>query len=138
MSAQFGAESKCGACAFWTRMDAQGGNCRRHAPRPNNNVDEIAHWPRTDSNDGCGEWLVSSSEATPLIYCRDCVYWRHMAHGIQPVDLQDQFSEWWRHAGKCLRFAPQPSPFPGNRAFWRATHETDACSEGMTSITVAF
>lgn len=132
MSAQFGAESKCGECAFWTRMDKQGGNCRRHAPRPNNNVDEIAHWPRTGWEDACGEWRANSPDARLLVSCSECVYWKHMAQGLQPVDLQDQFSDWWRQAGKCLRFAPQPSSFPGNRAFWRATHGGDACSEGAT------
>ena len=130
MSPTFGVASKCGDCAFWIRMDKQGGNCRRCAPRPTNNANDIAHWPRTDRNDACGEWLARSTEATPLVFCRECVYWEHMPEGIQPTDLQDQFSDWWRDAGKCLRFPPAPSSFPGNRAFWRATHQSDGCSEG--------
>jgi hypothetical protein len=130
MSAQLGADEKCGDCAFWAQMDKMGGNCRRRAPRPNNNSDEIAHWPRTDWDDGCGDWFVRSAGTPLLVFCRECVFWKHQAGGLHPVDLQDQFSDWWRHAGKCLRFSPQPSAFPGNRAFWRVTHESDACSEG--------
>jgi len=131
MSDHLAADSKCCDCAFWIRTDKKGGNCRRRAPRPSSDADEIARWPRTNDDDGCGEWLLKTEDGTPLIRCGDCSYWRHMAEGIQPVDSQDHFSDWWRRAGKCHRFAPQPSSLSGSRAFWSATNQGDVCSEGQ-------
>ncbi len=57
----------CDACSFWvkpSKMEGQGGpeelgQCRKYAPMPYHNPPERkapkAHWPLTDSDDGCGE-----------------------------------------------------------------------------------
>ncbi len=127
---EFGPEARCDGCAFWRRMDKEGGTCRRRAPAPGGNSGEIAHWPRTSHDDACGEWRSASIAIAATVLCRQCVYWRHLAHGFLPIDRQDQFSEWWKHAGHCLRLAPIPSSEPGNRSFWRSTHESDSRSEG--------
>ncbi len=121
---------RCGGCAFWSRMDKQGGNCRLRAPLPGSSADEIAHWPRTGQDDYCGEWQPGDAAAPRLTPCKGCVYWSHPEKGLTPVDRGDQLSDWWAGAGHCLRFSPRPSSTPGNRAFWRATHESDACAQG--------
>ncbi len=123
------AGERCGDCAFWSRMDKQGGYCRLRAPQPGESADEVAHWPRTGQDEYCGEWQAQGARPR-LVLCRSCVYWSHPARGIMPVDRGDQLSEWWVGAGRCLRFSPAPSSTPGNRAFWRATNESDACAQG--------
>jgi hypothetical protein len=50
------ADAECASCPFWqadgNRRTAEHGACRRHAPRPG--ADDWS-WPRTDSDDVCGE-----------------------------------------------------------------------------------
>jgi hypothetical protein len=106
------------------------GACRRRAPCPSYDRDEVAHWAHTFHEDYCGEWCASDAAAPTATLCRDCAFWSYAAGGLQPVDRRDQLPEWWRRAGHCLRFAPRPSELPGHKAFWRATHESDRCFEG--------
>jgi hypothetical protein len=128
---QFSLDSTCEGCAFWRRLDQEGGSCRRRAPTPGNRPDEIAHWARTHRDDVCGEWRAVSLEMRSTVKCAECIYWRRSAHGSVPVDSLDQFSDWWKHSGHCLRVAPVPSTEPGNRSFWPATHQNDGCAEGI-------
>ncbi len=129
----FGPGARCDGCAFWRRMDKEGGTCRRRAPAPGNSPNDIAHWPRTYQDEACGEWRSASNDAASTVSCKQCIYWEHLAHGFVPVDKQDQFSDWWRQTGHCLRLAPIPSSEPGNRSFWRSTHASDACSKGKVA-----
>ncbi len=122
--------ARCGDCAFWSRMDGQGGNCRLRAPRPASSANEIVHWPRTGQDDYCGEWQPRNAAMPQLVLCKRCLYWSHPENGLMPVDRGDQLSDWWAGAGHCLRFSPAPSSTPGNRAFWSATNESDACAQG--------
>lgn len=121
-------QQRCNSCTFWRRTDSDGGACHRRAPSASASSDEIAHWPRTHDNDACGEWNADGSIVT--LYCGACVYWRQPEHGMSPVDRKDQPHDWWAHAGRCIRLAPSPDGQPGNRAFWRATHEADGCFDG--------
>ncbi len=121
----------CNQCAFWTHPGTHDGTCRRHAPETGDSVDQVAHWPLTHHDDQCGEGLeVEKARAMPR--CSECVFWRWPPKGgLQPYDRRDQLSGWWAHAGHCTRLAPRPSSALGFRAFWRVTHETDGCRDGI-------
>jgi hypothetical protein len=119
----------CNQCACWADLKVRDGNCRRHAPGVGETVDEVAHWPLTHSNDQCGDGIIAQAGRRGVI-CAACTYWRRPPEGLFPYGRRDQLSEWWKHAGHCTRFAPWPSPNPGARAYWRATHETDGCFDG--------
>lgn len=128
MTTRLRPQPRCDSCAFWRRMEREGGSCHRRAPSTSSSGDEVAHWPRTHADDACGEWSPDRPIAT--LSCGDCVHWRHPKQGIIPLDRKDQLQDWWAHAGHCIRTAPSPDAQPGNRAFWRATHESDGCYDG--------
>lgn len=121
---------QCGHCAFWQQVDGVNGCCRRHAPSASENSDEVAHWPLTRADESCGEGIVAKASEFLVIRCDTCIYWRHVAEGMEPMLRWDRPSEWWRHAGHCIRFAPVPSREPGPRAYWRATNAVDGCFDG--------
>ncbi len=130
MSENTPANFTCGACAFWSPFTQREGSCRRRAPRPVGVVDEVARWPRTQTDAFCGEGCTPSDTDLQLVTCATCVYWRRPSGGLQPVDLLDHLAAWWSRAGHCHRIAPLPSSASGYKAAWRATHETDSCFEG--------
>lgn len=119
----------CGECAFWARLYEQVGVCRRHAPVSTWRSDEVAHWPETRESQVCGEGLVAAKQ--PGAKCANCIYWRRMPTGMNPVDRGDMPKAWWARAGVCIRAAPRPSAEPGPRAFWQATGEDDGCGDGV-------
>lgn len=57
-------EIQCGKCKFWEKISDNPamGNCRRHAPparvmKPSSETPILgAQWPRTNSDDWCGEY----------------------------------------------------------------------------------
>jgi len=119
----------CHQCAFWVGLNARDGTCRRHAPRPGDAIDEVAHWPLTHHDDQCGDSAVAGAAVEPRVTCSECIYWR-TSGGLAPYKRREQWSEWWAHAGHCTRFAPYPMAATGYRAFWRVTHATDSCCDG--------
>lgn len=121
---------QCRHCALWEHFENADGFCRRHAPSAAETMDEVAHWPLTHAEDACGEGVPAASSETRPVPCRRCVYWHHNAAGIEPVQRRDQLADWWRAAGRCLRFAPWPSSDPGARAFRRVSHADDSCFDG--------
>jgi hypothetical protein len=121
---------RCHECACWAELNQLDGSCRRHAPNTSDTVDEVAHWPLTHLDDQCGEAIAAQTATRRGVKCNDCVYWRRPSGGLFPYGRRDQLSEWWKQAGRCTRFSPWPSPNPGARAYWRATHETDGCFDG--------
>jgi hypothetical protein len=123
------AARNCGECIHWTKMREQEGVCRRHAPDATRCSDEVAHWPQTHIRQVCGEGLVAS--VRPGASCAACLYWRHPAAGLEPVDRGDMPKAWWARAGLCVRSAPRPSAEPGPRAFWPATGHGDGCGDGV-------
>jgi hypothetical protein len=125
------APKNCGECVYWTRLRAEDGVCRRHAPATAARANEVAHWPLTHIRQVCGEGLVAV--VRPGSTCPACLYWRRHATGLQPMDRGDMLKDWWARAGFCLRFAPEPSAEPGPRAFWRATGDEDGCGDGAPS-----
>ena len=120
--------ANCAACAYWEQL-RQAGNCRLHAPNPSVNADEVAHWPQTHGDQWCAQG-VAVPAPTPRVRCADCFAWRRPGNGLNPADRGDMPMAWWAAAGYCARRAPRPSPEPGMRAFWRATHGEDSCAEG--------
>jgi hypothetical protein len=118
----------CGDCIFWDHAQDGEGLCRRHAPTPSQKVDEVAHWPETRAENGCGEG-APVAERRP-VKCADCIYWNQPSGGLNPQRRRDETADWWRHGGHCLRLSPQPSPEPGARGFWRATSGNDSCGDG--------
>lgn len=120
----------CGQCTFWQQLDDVNGNCRRHAPGPCQNMDEVAHWPLTRKYESCGEGVQAPKDRVPYLRCDACLYWRPVGEGIDPMLRQDQLSGWWRHAAYCARYAPVPVKEPGPRAYWRATNAADGCFDG--------
>ena len=121
---------QCRDCGLWESFDHGDGRCRRHAPSAAETMDEVAHWPLTRAEDSCGEGVLAANSKKRPIPCRRCIYWHHSPTGIEPVQRSDQLADWWRRAGRCLRFAPWPSAEPGGRAFRRVSHEDDSCSDG--------
>ncbi len=121
---------RCEQCLFWKVARPSEGWCLRHAPGAASEAERIAHWPTTHGSQGCGEFLATGS-AYEMVVCADCRYWRKPAQGLQPVDRGDKPWAWWAQAGKCARHAPTPQSEPGPRAFWRASHATDSCAEGL-------
>ncbi len=122
---------RCESCVFWEHLSNRDGLCRRHAPNAARSIDEIAHWPLTYAENSCGEGLAVETSKRRLIDCQRCIYWRHPAGGIDPMQRSDQLAGWWREAGHCVRFAPRPFPEPGGRAFWRVSHAADSCFDGQ-------
>ncbi len=120
----------CAACAFWRRLREHEGVCVRHAPHTSVTPEEVAHWPQTHSWQWCGEGVAAEPQSIGA-HCADCIYWGHSEGGLQPVNRGDMPMAWWTHAGICARHAPDPVSEPGPRAFWRATHNTDFCAEGV-------
>lgn len=120
----------CAACAFWRKLRENEGVCARHAPQASVTPEEAAHWPQTHGWQWCGEGRAAESHLIGA-RCADCLYWLHSEGGLHPVDRGDMPMSWWTHAGICARHAPHPVSEPGPRAFWRATHNTDLCAEGL-------
>ena len=123
----------CRLCTFWVSDNARNGLCKHSAPRPTEAANQIARWPETFAEETCGESLERVGVAT-MTACEQCVFWRRPleAGGIYPVDRLGARSEWWHESGHCMRYAPGPSSFgPGPRGFWRVTHRTDGCAEGV-------
>jgi hypothetical protein len=129
-SGQAGVMETCEHCLFWKMARPSEGWCLRRAPVPVGEAERIAHWPTTHGAQGCGEFLERGS-AYEMPACGDCRYWRKPAQGLQPVDRGDKPTAWWAQAGKCARHAPTPQSEPGPRAFWRASHASDSCAEGL-------
>jgi hypothetical protein len=121
----------CGGCGFWARHGEHDGACRRHAPRPAERADAVAHWPMTRATEGCGEGAPRGPRTPALPHCDQCRYWRgNPGGGLTPQNRRDERQDWWASAGRCVRHAPGPSSDPGSRGFWRATHRSDSCAEG--------
>jgi hypothetical protein len=127
---------RCDHCIFWKMARPEEGWCLRRAPKPAGVAEGIAHWPTTHGAQGCGEFMAAGS-AYELVACGDCRYWRRHAQGLQPVDRGDKPAGWWAQAGKCTRHAPAPQSEPGPRAFWRASHVSDCCAEGLALVKTA-
>jgi len=129
----------CQACRFWMSTNGQNGNCKRNAPRPTERADEITSWPKTFLNDMCGQGAERSDVAQSILKCEDCAFWSQSIgqDGIYPLDRLGARAEWWRAAGHCKRYSPYPSSSSGQRGFWRVTHSTDSCAEGVPAF-VAF
>jgi hypothetical protein len=121
---------RCDQCFFWKMARPTEGWCTRRAPSPTVEPGRIAHWPTTHGGQGCGEFLHVGA-ALETIACGACRFWHRPDNGLQPVDKGDKPSQWWAQAGLCCRHAPAPASEPGPRAFWRASHGTDSCAEGM-------
>ena len=121
---------RCDHCIFWKMALPGEGRCQRRAPEVVSEAERIAHWPTTHGAQGCGEFVVSGA-AYDLVSCSGCRYWRKPANGLQPVDRGDKPWSWWTQAGLCARHAPAPQSEPGPRAFWRASHASDSCAEGL-------
>jgi hypothetical protein len=121
---------RCDQCLFWKMARPGEGRCLRRAPKPVPESDRISHWPTTHGGQGCGEF-VEIGAAFDFVLCGQCRYWRKPAAGLQPIDRGDKPSHWWAQAGLCTRHAPNPVSEPGPRAFWRASHVTDSCGEGL-------
>jgi len=121
---------RCDQCLFWKMARPGEGRCIRRAPAAASESDRVAHWPTTHGGQGCGEFLPLVA-ARELVTCAQCRYWRKTAGGLQPVDRGDKHFQWWAQAGLCVRYSPEPVSEPGPRAFWRATHATDSCAEGL-------
>ena len=50
-------EQMCQDCLFWAATPGiGGGKCQRYAPKPLNSRIDKVYWPRTESEDWCGEW----------------------------------------------------------------------------------
>ncbi|WP_298424152.1 hypothetical protein [Rhodoblastus sp.] len=126
---------RCDECLFWKMARPTEGWCRKYAPKPASEADRVAHWPTTHGAQGCGEFVEITTKFD-FVFCGQCRYWQSSATGILPVDRLDKPAQWWTHAGHCIRYAPEPISEPGPRAFWRATHHTDGCSEGVLRPTV--
>jgi hypothetical protein len=122
--------ANCAACAFWRKLRENEGVCARHAPQTSIRPEEAAHWPQTRGWQWCGEG-VDAKALSIETHCADCLYWQHPQGGLHPVNRGDMPMAWWAHAGICARHAPHPVSEPGPRAFWRATHNTDLCAEGL-------
>lgn len=53
------AKITCATCKWWMEIDGRVGKCRRYPPSPRPDAhyfDVNGIWPRTTSNDMCGEW----------------------------------------------------------------------------------
>ena len=122
----------CGDCANWDSHGAVAGYCRAHAPLPGPSVDEVAHWPETTRQDGCGQGVTKGDAAPVFTRCQDCAFWHQPQHGggLVPQDRKDHPTRWWSQAGHCRRNAPHPASIPGHRGFWRVTNGQDGCVEG--------
>jgi hypothetical protein len=84
----------------------------------------------TDAQGRCGEGILRERRPA-LISCGECRFWHTSpSGGIDPQTRRDARRDWWKNAGHCVRHAPQPSSYPGNRGFWRATGSEDTCAEG--------
>jgi hypothetical protein len=120
----------CADCAYWDKLRVGDGLCRRFAPDVARVAEQIAHWPSTSSQQGCGDGV--KGPAKPHVTCGKCVYWRSFRDGIHPVNRSDMPYSWWARSGFCVRRAPRPVTEPGPRAFWRATSDIDYCGEGVS------
>lgn len=55
----------CGTCRFWDGDRYSDGECHRHAPSSDPQGERMYIWPRTYSNQWCGEY-----EAKPVNYAQ--------------------------------------------------------------------
>lgn len=135
MAARSKGITTCGGCRFWRAGAGTAGTCRRNAPASGNSPAEVAHWPETDRLDMCGEGIPAAAFAGQMVVCRHCLYWHETSagQGLSPVNRRDHIKEWWLQAGYCVRHAPVPLAEPGCHGFWRVTHATDGCAEGVVS-----
>ena len=135
MSTTLAQETSCARCAFWQKVRENEGLCRRRAPGAAYRADQVAHWPQTRADQGCGD----GSDRTQALFCHcdDCVYWRRYKDGLHPMNRSDMPNSWWLNAGLCTRHAPTPITEPGPRAFWRATAASDGCGEGLSKKATA-
>jgi hypothetical protein len=119
----------CAQCANWNHVRDGDGLCRAHAPEPTARIDDIAHWPQSHGDEGCGEGRPARGSPS-AVACRVCIFWRRSPNGLNPLNRIDKTMTWWQGAGHCVRLSPKPRSEPGNRAFWRVTHGDDGCAEG--------
>lgn len=54
---------ECANCSFFVPRNDTGGNCRRHAPRPEDSRGGYSAWPETRDTDFCGEFVVHPDQA---------------------------------------------------------------------------
>lgn len=124
---------RCKDCAFWESRSTHVGLCRAAAPVQGRVIDEVAHWPETDAQEGCGDGVAHQGDPVQLIRCGSCAFWHqpNPGDGLQPLDRKDHALKWWSQAGHCRRHKPRPSSNPGHRGLWRVTNESDGCAEGQ-------
>jgi hypothetical protein len=122
---------KCGDCVFWDHICEDEGLCRRHAPAASQRAGEVARWPETRTENSCAEGIRTPDRGA--VKCAACIYWSQPIGGLSSErPAGEKTGDWWRHAGHCLRHAPQPSSEPGARGFWRATSAGDSCGDGQS------
>ena len=126
----------CQACRFWATTNGHNGRCKRNAPQPTESADEIACWPETFLTDLCGQGEGREGPAAGMVsvevaHCTDCAFWSAAKDGIYPVDRLGGRVQWGREAGYCKRYSPSPASSSGHRGFWRVTHHSDNCAEGV-------
>lgn len=128
----------CTAC----RMFQQPGDlCRRHAPSPTTERQEVAQWPRREPDSRCGEGSFD-----PPLTCRSCQFWwqpggkplnpphvlvgKHTHPFWQVSAPNDRGPEWWAQSGLCIHHTA--SPDRETRLYHpRVTHATlDGCGDG--------
>jgi hypothetical protein len=123
--------ASCAACVYFPPSPAPGGLCRRHAPAPGQDAFEVARWPRTRPADRCGSGAAVTDGTGPsVVVCRSCVHW------LQPKPVRPDYRQglgavWWAMSGNCTRLAPSPSAEEGRHTFWKVTHATDRCGDGV-------
>jgi hypothetical protein len=122
---------ECGVCAYWVAFGPTTGKCHRHSPRPGTQVDDTSYWLETLNDDGCAEGVPREEGKEVMIRCRDCAFWRRRKgdQGLFPKRRGDLPLSWWREAGFCARFAPDPGSTT-EIVVWRATHANDRCGDG--------
>jgi hypothetical protein len=121
----------CTECVYWRQSPDKGGLCRRRAPDATVRAEQVAHWPHTEPQQGCGDGVAGTADRADA--CASCSFWRRYPGGMHPMNRGDMPNQWWAHAGLCMRHAPKPAIEPGPRGFWRATSESDYCGEGVFS-----
>jgi hypothetical protein len=51
----------CAQCVYWRQMPGRAGLCRRRAPDSALRAEEVAHWPQTQPEQGCGVGVAGAS-----------------------------------------------------------------------------
>jgi hypothetical protein len=61
-------EKTCSSCRFWFPTVGPAGECRKFAPKPGNDPAHRLQWPRTESDQWCGQFepvTEAKKPATP-------------------------------------------------------------------------